>query len=176
MGVDLGHLGGAGRGGVGPGRRARPCGAAAQPAGRAGLGRGAAGAEGRVAIADEVVGAVQGEVHPIEKNLFRTGAGIRRSLAILDGLWADAVPALGGDDPRAVLRGREAAAMTAVARWCYRAALARTETWGMHLREDRPGTSEDFSHRLVTTGLERVEVRPYEARHQPDATSGRIPA
>ena len=147
-----------------------------QPAGRAGLGRGGAGDELGDALADEVVGAVQGELHPIEKNLFRTGAGIRRSLAVLDGLWADAVPALGGDDPRAALRSREAAAMTAVARWCYRAALARAETRGMHLREDRPVTSEDFSHRLVTTGLERVEVRPYEERGQSDATSGRIPA
>jgi succinate dehydrogenase/fumarate reductase flavoprotein subunit len=128
------------------------------------------------AHADEVVRAVQAEVHPIEKNLFRTSAGIRRSVAVLDGLWADAVPTLGGSDPRSVLRSRETAAMTAVARWCYRAALARAETRGMHLREDRPATSEAFSHRPVTSGFARVEVRRHDGGRQPDPTSGRIPA
>jgi len=61
---------------------------------------------------------------------------------------------------RAVLRGREAAAMVATARWAYRTAIARTETRGMHKHMDFPTLDPAQQRRLITSGLDQVTVRP----------------
>ncbi|WP_433237284.1 FAD-dependent oxidoreductase [Actinomadura nitritigenes] len=134
----------AGRGAArfGTGRR-RP---RAAPAGRAGL------RPGRLDAA-EVVRAVQAEMLPLDRNLFRTRAGLRRSLASLDALW-DRVASEGvAGTGRERLRARSAAAMAAHARWCYRAALAREESRGLHRLEGLP-TLPRFEHRLLTGGLD----------------------
>lgn len=137
--------------------------APARPRGGAGLGpRRQVGALPAPAIGD-LVAQVQAEVHPLEKNLFRTEDGLQRSLVALDGLWAGGVGHLpASTDPRTTLLSREVAAMTAVARWCYRAALARTETLGMHLREDHPAATGP-ARRLVVRGVDEVLVEPAPA-------------
>lgn len=105
----------------------------------------------------EVVRAVQAEVLPLDRNLFRSGPVLRNSLARLDELWADAVPAVdAGANPQ---RAREAVAMVAHARWMYRAADARTESRAMHRREDHPATSPHWARRLRIGGLDDVWVR-----------------
>ena len=105
----------------------------------------------------ELVRAVQDEVLPLERNMFRTGPGLRESLGRLDTLWVDAVPALDVTaDPQ---RAREAAAMTAHARWMYRAAEQRTESRAMHRRDDAPQTDTGQQHRLRVGGLDRVWVQ-----------------
>jgi succinate dehydrogenase/fumarate reductase flavoprotein subunit len=147
------------------GRRAPGADASAlRPAGTVGVRPAATqGAPGPATTrAQAIVAAVQGEVHPLDKNLFRTESGLRRSLAVLDDLWTGPVQALGGrdDDPLAALRDREAAAMTAHARWSYTAALARTESRGLHVREDLPATDPLQARRLLVAGLDRVRVRP----------------
>jgi succinate dehydrogenase/fumarate reductase flavoprotein subunit len=119
------------------------------PAGRHGLLPGSTSA-------DAVIHAVQNEVLPLDRNLFRTGAGLRDSLARLDELWADAVPAL--DAAANPQRAREAVAMVAHARWMYRAAEARTESRAMHRREDHPDTAPAWAHRLRVGGLDEVWV------------------
>lgn len=107
--------------------------------------------------AADVIRAVQDEVLPLERNLFRTGPGLRDSLARLDELWTDAVPSLDvGANPQ---RAREAVAMVAHARWMYRAAEARTESRAMHRREDHPDTVPGWAHRLRTGGLDEVWVQ-----------------
>jgi succinate dehydrogenase/fumarate reductase flavoprotein subunit len=112
--------------------------------------------------AGEIVSAVQAETHPLDKNLFRTEVQVLRSLAVLDNLWAGPVQSLGGApaDPLAALKAREAAALAAHARWSYRAALARPESRGMHVRDDHPDRDPAQARRLVVTGLDEVRVRP----------------
>jgi len=137
------------RGGPRPGGR---------PAGRAGLRPAATGTPGRVDVR-EVLGAVQAEVMPYEKNYLRDGARLAPALAALDAIWADVrdhLQATGTDR----LRAREVTAMTAHARWMYTAALARTESRGMHRRADQPGPDPAQHHRLVVSGLDRPRVRP----------------
>jgi len=108
---------------------------------------------------DEVVTAVQSRVLPLEHNRFRTGAGLLASLAVLDPLWGHAVDALvPGLAP--ATRTREAAALLAHARWMYRAALARTESRAIHLREDHPDTDPAQTRRIRTGGLDHVWTRP----------------
>ena len=105
----------------------------------------------------EYVQAVQDEVKPYDRNLFRTEQGLSDSIGRLDGLWkaqrenAVSVSAEG-------VKAREAAAMTATARWMYHSALARKETRGMHKREDFPTIDGGQRHRLISGGLDEVWV------------------
>ncbi|MGI5217752.1 FAD-binding protein [Nocardia sp. CA-290969] len=110
----------------------------------------------------EVVAAVQREVLPYDKNYLRHGAVLTESLATLDDIWATVRETLGGTNEQRV-RTRQAAAMTAHARWMYHAALARTETRGMAKRLDFPGQDPDQHHRLITSGLDGIRVRPEQA-------------
>lgn len=112
--------------------------------------------------ARQVVAAVQREVLPYDKNYLRRGSVLTESLTTLDALWSEIRESLGGDGAERV-RTRQAAAMTAHARWMYRAALARTESRGMAKRLDFPGQDPDQHHRLVTGGLDRIWVRPEQA-------------
>jgi succinate dehydrogenase/fumarate reductase flavoprotein subunit len=102
-----------------------------------------------------VVRTVQGEVFPFDKNLFRTDAGLRTSLATLDDTWTRIRSSLHGEGAR-VAKVREAAALVANARWMYASALVRTETRGMHKREDFPELDPAQQHRITTGGLDEV--------------------
>ena len=73
-------------------------------------------------------------------------------------MWEESRATLdaGGGD---AVRARQAAAMTAHARWMYTSALARTETRGMAERLDFPAQDPGQHHRVVTGGLDRVWTR-----------------
>ncbi len=104
-----------------------------------------------------VVRAVQAEVFPYERNWFRRGDLLEDSLSRLDALWTrlrQAAPAVASD----AVRTREAAAMLATARWMYRSALQRTETRGMHRRQEHAAIDPAQRHRLVSGGLDEVWV------------------
>jgi succinate dehydrogenase/fumarate reductase flavoprotein subunit len=99
--------------------------------------------------------AVQNEVFPYHINYFREANRLRASLQRLDGLWRDVSAADAADNDN-VFRAREGAAMLATARWMYRSALARTETRGMHRREDFPQQDERQHHYVTTGGLNDI--------------------
>jgi succinate dehydrogenase/fumarate reductase flavoprotein subunit len=99
--------------------------------------------------------AVQNEVFPYDINYFREANRLEGSLARLDKIWRDISDA-DASDRGEVFRARESAAMVATARWMYRSALARTETRGMHRREDFPQQDERQRHYITTGGLDEV--------------------
>lgn len=140
-----------------------------EPAGQAGL-----RPERNPGPADEwrqVTAATQDQMLPIAKNAVRSQEILLESLRVLDGAWSAArqsLHATGSD----VLRAREAAAMTAMGRWAYRSALARTESRGMHYRADYPDLDEGQRHRILSGGLDEVWVRvepiPVDSWADPD--------
>ncbi|HLH94424.1 MAG TPA: FAD-binding protein [Xanthobacteraceae bacterium] len=113
----------------------------------------------------QITRAVQAEVLPYTINYFRTAEGLTSSLNRLDWLWA-ALRAAGPSATERVVKARESAAMTATARFMYRSALARTETRGMHKREDHPRQDAAQRHHLVSSGLDDIQIRiePASAR------------
>jgi succinate dehydrogenase/fumarate reductase flavoprotein subunit len=107
----------------------------------------------------DVIRGVQDEVHPYDKNLFRTQAGLSRSLERLNDLWQE-VQTEAPPDARAAIRAREAAAMVATARWMYATARERTETRGMHKHVEYPQQDPAQHRRLLSGGLDVVWVKP----------------
>ncbi|MDZ8025754.1 MAG: FAD-binding protein [Nostoc sp. DedQUE11] len=107
---------------------------------------------------DEVIQAVQGEVFPYEKNLFRTEKGLTESLARLNHLWQE-IRSSQVTSNQELIRAREAAAMVATARWMYSSAIERKETRGMHKHLDYPEQDPNQQHYLISGGLDRVWVK-----------------
>ncbi|HVU92544.1 MAG TPA: FAD-binding protein [Jatrophihabitans sp.] len=107
----------------------------------------------------EIARAVQGEILPYRKNYFRTSAQLTESLAALDRTWAAVATDLRWT-PEDAVHAREAAGMTAVARWMYTAALARNESRGMHKRTDAGGPDPQQRRRLLVGGLDRLWTAP----------------
>jgi succinate dehydrogenase/fumarate reductase flavoprotein subunit len=95
------------------------------------------------------------EATHLDKNLFRTGPKLARSLGVLDDLWNEARDHLQADGLAAV-RAREAAAVIATARWSYTAAWHRDESRGMHQREDAPAARPEHARRQVVGGLDQL--------------------
>ncbi|WP_437320091.1 FAD-dependent oxidoreductase [Sorangium sp. So ce385] len=134
---------------------------AVRPAGTVGLRpSGAAGGP----FAKEIIDLVQREVLPLDKNLFRRGDRLAASVERLDGAWRDAEAHLHAAGAARV-RAREAAALLATARFCYRSALARAESRGLHQRTDLPHTDPDQAHCLATGGLSSIWVEPRRPTH-----------
>ncbi|MDF6100728.1 FAD-binding protein [Gordonia hongkongensis] len=108
---------------------------------------------------DELVSAAQDELIPFEKNYLRHGDRMAPALNALDSLWDEVSgPAYGARTPAGRVRAREAAAITAVGRWIYRSALARTESRGMSKRADHPELDPALGDHVRTGGLTDVWV------------------
>ncbi len=103
----------------------------------------------------DVVRTVQGEVAPYDRNLFRTAEQLTSSLGVLDATWTRVRSSLLAHGSES-FKARQAAAMTATARWMYNSALVRTETRGMHKRLDFPETDPAQQHRILSGGLDEV--------------------
>ena len=128
----------------------------AEPIGAAGLRPRRRAAPGNTGAA---VAAVQAETLPPDKMLFRAGPALLASYRRLDQQWHDLRDHAHAEGA-GLLRTREAAALTAHARWCLAAALARTESRGMHRRTDAPDRDARLAHRLTVGGLDDLWVRP----------------
>ncbi|WP_437884001.1 FAD-binding protein [Pseudomonas sp. LRF_L74] len=107
----------------------------------------------------ELIRVIQDELHPYDKNLFRSGSQLQRSLGELDNAWDRLREQSHASDPAQVLRWRETAAMLASARWCYGSALERKESRGIHQRSDAPAQSASFDVHLRSGGLDAPWVR-----------------
>ncbi|MBC2639028.1 MULTISPECIES: FAD-binding protein [unclassified Rhodococcus (in: high G+C Gram-positive bacteria)] len=115
-----------------------------------------------------IVGLVQEHTLPLRRSYRRTATSLHDSVTALDEAWAGAADLLGGSE-RELLQARSAAAMLAAARWATHSAQARTETRGMHVRTDHPGTDPTQTRRLLSGGLDEVWVRPERGTARADA-------
>lgn len=106
-----------------------------------------------------IIKAVQDEVFPLDVNYFRTHAVLSSALDRLDRLWVDIAFATGADEIQ-TLQLRQAQAMLATARFMYRTAIDRTESRGMHRRDDFPAQDPAQHHRLIASGLDTITIRP----------------
>ena len=102
----------------------------------------------------EIIKVASNEAIHYDRNYFRTEEKLKRSLSLLDGLWQTLQGSLQGQGVDAV-RAREAAAVTAAARWSFTAALHRRESRGMHARMDHPATDPTYEARQLVGGLEQ---------------------
>jgi succinate dehydrogenase/fumarate reductase flavoprotein subunit len=107
----------------------------------------------------EIIQAIQAEVLPYNRNLFRTEQGLSDSLERLHSLWREIRYSAVSTDSQA-LPAREAAAMVATARWMYTSAQARKETRGMHKHQDFPQQDANQQYRLISGGLDTVWAKP----------------
>lgn len=122
------------------------------------------GAGAHAADPKALVAAVQAEVFPLQNTWFRHGERLDASLRRLDTLWTQWRAA--APPPRnQARRAREAVAMLAHARWMARSALARTETRGMHRRDDHPHTDPAQQHHVTTGGLDTLWTGTAPAAH-----------
>lgn len=126
-------------------------------------GAGGAGLHGQHEIdTRELVRAVQAEVFPYDRNYHRQGDRLEDSLVRLDQYWRDLQHAV-ADDVAERARLRQAAAMVATARWMYRSAQARTESRGMHKRNDHKTLDPAQRHYTLSGGLDTVWTAQHRA-------------
>ncbi|HEY5855529.1 MAG TPA: FAD-binding protein [Aldersonia sp.] len=109
----------------------------------------------RISGAD-VVAAAQAQLVPFEKNYLRHGDRLRAAFDGLEEVWAEASSSLAGRTGDERIRARQAAAITAVGRWMYASALARTESRGMSKREDYRALDPGQRHHVLSGGLDAV--------------------
>ena len=117
-----------------------------------------------------VQSAVKGEMLPYDKNVFRSGAKLGRSLEVLDDLWSQVRDHAGGAGADLV-RSRETAALVAAGRWAYTAALARNESRGMHQRTDAPLIDPRLGRRIALRGFDRILIHPETGGQSVEATA-----
>jgi succinate dehydrogenase/fumarate reductase flavoprotein subunit len=139
-------------------RRVRPRGTLRQIGGAGLRPTGRDGVDFRDVVAD-----VQRHVLPHEHNFVRHADYLAPALQSLHDTWSTLRSGLRGTGED-VFRAREAAAMVAHGRWMFQAALQRTETRGMHKRDDHPEQDPAQARRLLVGGLDEVWTRPEAPR------------
>ncbi|RBP86023.1 succinate dehydrogenase/fumarate reductase flavoprotein subunit [Rhodobacter sp. 140A] len=109
----------------------------------------------RIAAVRPLLQALQAEVLPISRNGFRSARTLNETLALTAELEDELQAAPGAGDARSALFARELSGMLFHARTGASAALARTESRGVHQRTDYPATSPcTWQRRLAGQGLD----------------------
>lgn len=101
---------------------------------------------------------VGAQVHDYDIAFWRTGEKLARAANVLETHWQDLSDHAHGEG-RTLVELRAVAAMTATARWCTAAAVARRETRGMQYRDDARATHPALASRLLTGGLDTPWTR-----------------
>ena len=109
---------------------------------------------------EEVVRAAQSHILPPLRSYLKTAERLTESAAALDTLWSLVSDGIAPVAARDSYKPRQAVAMVAAARWMTASSLSRTESRGIHRREDRPGTDRRFGHRLLVGGLDTLWTAP----------------
>ncbi|WP_349268933.1 pyridine nucleotide-disulfide oxidoreductase [Mycolicibacterium parafortuitum] len=109
---------------------------------------------------DEVVRTAQDHILPPNRSHRKSGDRLTESAAALEALWRDISAGLAPVPPRDAYKPRQAVALVAAARWITAASLTRTETRGIHRREDLPDQDDRLTHRILVGGLDDVWTSP----------------
>lgn len=131
-------------------------------AGRYGL---AAGADASETLeVKPLIAAIQREILPLQINYFRSEPVLSSALKRLNTL----MPYLNGQIPatvQGIVKSRETAAMLAVSRWIYTAALARKESRGLQKLAEYPELDPRQTHRLILSGINTISISTEAVPH-----------
>ncbi|MDP2643660.1 MAG: FAD-binding protein [Desulfobacterales bacterium] len=86
----------------------------------------------------EAISRVQKAVVPLNNVFFREPGRMKKALGIIETVREEVLPETKAADPHELVKYHEAESMTLCAEMVFRAALFRTETRGVHMREDFP--------------------------------------
>lgn len=109
---------------------------------------------------DEVVGVAQHHILPPMRSHLKSHARLTESARELEQVWTDIAAGLAAVPARDAYKPRQAVALVAAARWITAASLARTETRGIHRREDLPDSDHRLAHRILVGGLDTLWTSP----------------
>lgn len=109
---------------------------------------------------DEVVRAAQNQILPPKRSHLKSHARLTESADALESLWRDIAGGLAPVPAREAYKPRQAVALVATARWITAASLARSESRGLHRREDLPQIDHRLADRILVGGLDEVRTAP----------------
>lgn len=108
----------------------------------------------------EIIHAVQQEILPIEKNVFRSIDRLRQAKIKVDGLWQQIrEQGISVASPSEEYAAREAEALLYDARLIFHSASERLETRGLHRLLDYPQADEQQNHHHLLTGLDDIQLK-----------------
>ncbi|KAA0972160.1 FAD-binding protein [Aureimonas fodinaquatilis] len=113
----------------------------------------------------EATQAVREEILPLDMGFYRDGMRIATSLKRLNLLWDDIKNHLTAQGPR-LIRAREAAAMTATARWIWTSTLHRPESRGLNRRTDHPALNRELTRSIILSEVDTPRVRAGDLKIQ----------
>lgn len=86
----------------------------------------------------EAISKIQQAVVPIKYILFREGDRLKEALSLVEKVKGEVLPKVKAANPHELVKYHEAVSMTLCAEMVFRAALFRSESRGIHIREDYP--------------------------------------
>lgn len=108
----------------------------------------------------DIIRTVQGEILPIEKNVFRSVTGLKQARTKLDSLWQQIrEQGIGVLEPAQDYAAIEAKALLFDARLIVHSASERLETRGLHRLVDYPETDASQNHHHLQKGVDEIRLQ-----------------